>query len=262
MTSLHTHTVWSDGTATLEAMLAGAVDAHLGELGISDHYVHCPGGENLCWAMPCAFLDEYVARVLAAVATAPVRLRLGIEADYFPETIAAVRARLACLPFDYCIGSVHFAGDFPIDVDAEHWEAISPAQRDDVWRLYWQRVREMAESRVFDIAGHLDLPKKFGHRATVDFTPEIAAALDAIAAAGMSLELNTAGWRRPIGEAYPSREVLAMACAREIPLVITTDAHAPGEVAGNFDEARTLARAVGYRVQVGYAQRQAFTIPL
>ena len=48
----------------------------------------------------------------------------------------------------------------------------------------------MAESGVFDFAAHLDLPKKFGFKPAANLSAESSAALDAIAAAGMAIEIN------------------------------------------------------------------------
>jgi histidinol-phosphatase (PHP family) len=262
MTSYHTHTVWSDGTATLSAMLAAAGAAGVAEYGVSDHYVLLPSGHDVNWAMPCASLDEYVATVRAAMAEVPFALRLGLEADFFPETIDELRARLAAHPFDYVLGSVHIVDGFPIDAEASYWEPLSEAERNAVWRGYLTRVRQLAESRAFDIAGHLDLPKKFGFPPTVDLSADFAAALDAIAAAGMALELNTAGWDKPAAEAYPAPALLREARRRDIPLVITADAHAPDEVTRHYPRAVALAREAGFTAQARFAGRQRTMVAL
>jgi histidinol-phosphatase (PHP family) len=258
----HTHTVWSDGTATLEAMIEGARRAGLDELGISDHLVLWPGGATVGWSMEPAFLDEYVARVRDAMAASPVTLRLGIEADYTPETVDAMAACLRRHPFDYVLGSVHYVDDFPIDGDAEHWDALSEDARNAMWRRYWDHIRAMAESGLFDIAAHLDLGKKFGHRPTVDLTVEEDAALDALAAAGMALEINTAGWNKPAREAYPSLRLLRKARARNIPLQVNADAHAPEMVADHYADAETLAREAGYTELVRFEGRKPIAFPL
>ena len=44
LTSYHNHTNWSDGAATLAALIEAGRGAGLDELGISDHYVLYPGG--------------------------------------------------------------------------------------------------------------------------------------------------------------------------------------------------------------------------
>jgi histidinol-phosphatase (PHP family) len=88
------------------------------------------------------------SRTPAAV-TRSVPLRLGLEADYFPETVEALRRRLAVHPFDFVIGSVHFVGRFPVDGDARLWQGLSAAGRDAVWRDDWRLVRQLAESGAF-----------------------------------------------------------------------------------------------------------------
>lgn len=46
---------------------------------------------------------------------------------------------------------------------------------------------------------------------------------------------------------YPSQALLAKACALGIPLSFGSDAHDPGDVGANFQEAVSIAKAVGYR---------------
>jgi histidinol-phosphatase (PHP family) len=261
--SYHNHTRWSDGAATLAAQVQAARSAGLDELGISDHYVLYPGGEEQEWSMPLDALGDYVLELRsAATETRDLTLRLGIEADFFPETVEELRERLAPYPWDYVIGSVHYVNGFPIDRRTSDWDELAQDERNEMWRLYWVRMRLLAESRVFDFAAHLDLPKKFGHRPTVDLTTEARAALDAIAAADMAIEINTNGWNLAAREAYPSLELLKQARARKIPLLINSDAHFPEFLTRHFDRARALAREAGYTELVRYERRQRYSFSL
>ena len=244
-------------------MIDAARQAGLTELGISDHYAIAPGGPSISWALGPGELDNYVAEIRQAVEdTRDVTIRLGLEVDYFPETIDQTRESLNAYPFDFLIGSVHFADDFPIDFEARAWEALTQDARNRMWRTYWQRLRATAETRCFDIIGHFDLPKKFNFRPSVDLTAESLAALDAVAEADMSIELNTSGWDRPADEAYPSLYYLQEANRRKIPLVINADAHQPRDVARHFDRARRLAAEAGYTEVVRFRNRQRFPYPL
>jgi histidinol-phosphatase (PHP family) len=256
LTSYHNHTTWSDGKATLAEQMAAAEQAGLDEIGISDHYVPSPYA-LIDWSMPLDRLGEYVAALQdAAGNSAALQLRIGLEADYFPETVAALRDEIARYPFDYVIGSVHFANGFPIDKAASFWDELSPEARDRTWRLYWQRIVEMAESGVYDFVAHLDLPKKFGHRPQANLTPETTAALDALANAGMGIEINTAGWSLPAREAYPALDLLRQAGRRGIPLLINADAHRADHLTRDFERARALAREAGYTQLVRYQARR------
>ncbi|OPZ85611.1 MAG: Histidinol-phosphatase [bacterium ADurb.Bin429] len=261
--SYHNHTAWSDGTALLSAMLDGARAAGLDEFGLSDHFALMPGSEPVSWAMPPDFLDEYVRALWeTAAATDDLVFRVGIEVDYFPQTEAETLAALANHRFDYLIGSVHFADGFPIDASPGPWEALTVDERDDVWRRYWTYLRRAVETRAFDFIGHLDLPKKFGFLPRADFSGLITDLLDAIADCGPAIELNTAGWDKPIGEQYPSLTLLRETRHRGIPLVISADGHAPGHVANHFPRAVALAREAGYTEILRFANRERFAVPL
>lgn len=262
LTSYHNHTRWSDGAPTVAAQIDAARAAGLDELGLSDHYVLHPT-EVVEWSMDLDLLGDYVLDVRAAAhETRGLTVRLGLEADYFPETVAELRRRLEPYPWDYVIGSVHFVDGFCTDESGKLWDALAAEQRDEIWRRYWVLIRELAESGVYDFVGHLDLPKKFGHRPRVQPAAECAAALDAIAADGMAIEINTAGWHLPAGEAYPSLALLREARRREIPLLINADAHFPEFLTRSFDRARALAREAGYTELCRYAGRERFPVPL
>jgi histidinol-phosphatase (PHP family) len=261
-TSCHNHTLWSDGSASVARMVEAARAAGLDEIGISDHLVLHPLGDRFDWRLGAATLDEYVSEVRAADDPAGPRVRLALEADFFPETSDLMRETIDRHPFDYVIGSVHFVDGFPIDLDPADWAALTPPRRDDVWNLYWTRVREMAQSGLFEIAAHLDLPKRFGHRPTAVLSAAALHALDALGAAGMAIELNTAGLFHPLGEAYPSPELLAAASERGIPLQINSDAHDPDHVARGFERGRELALAAGYMEVVRFARRRRYSTPL
>ncbi|NLT68262.1 MAG: histidinol-phosphatase [Acidobacteria bacterium] len=262
-TSYHNHTTWSDGTATLDEMIAAARSQGMAEFGISDHFVLAPDNKRRSWAMDHEFIGEYVRRVTHAKENTPdLTIRLGLEVDYFPQTFDRVSEILSNYRFDYLILSVHFVGDVPIDYEAGIWERLSQQEQDSIWRRYWELLRAAAKTRFFDFAGHFDLPKKFGFFPSVDLTDEALAALDSIAASDMAIEINTAGWNKPVQQPYPSLFYLKEACKRGIPLLINADAHSADNVARNLDRGRELAEAAGYREVVAYQNRKRLTIPL
>jgi len=246
--SYHNHTTWSDGTITVAETLAGARHAGCREVGISDHYVARPDGVLVDWSMPLDRLGAYCDALRALGATSgDIALRVGLELDYFPENETALREIAAAHPFDYLIGSVHFVGTFGIDSDANDWEVLSTAGREAAHRGYWERIAAMARLGIYDIAAHLDLTKKFGYYPTSDLSAEIADALDAIAAAGMVVELNTAGWHKPCEDAYPTVELLRACRARDIAATLSSDTHhSPEHLTRDFRRGAERLRAAGY----------------
>ena len=262
MDSYHNHTDFSDGKAAVADMVEAATQAGLGEFGISDHLIIHPEGRTFRWGMPPQRLAGYAAEVRRAARTARLPVRLGIEADFFPETVAETRRALARHAFDFVIGSVHFAGGFLGDETHSSGEKLTAEQRQAKWSFYWGLVAQLAASRAFDFVAHLDIPKKFGCQMEQEAPQTALAALDAIAEAGMALEVNTSGWHQPCREAYPSPALLRAARRRDIPILINADAHAPADIARSFGAALLLAHEAGYTQTVRYAARRRSFVPL
>lgn len=243
------HTALSDGEGDMDAFVARAAELGLGEIGFSDHLVP-RAWDDEGYGLAGQDVAGYAEAVRAAAARAArragaPRVLLGVEVDYVPGAEAELEALLGRERFDYVIGSVHFADGFPFDMttcrDDPRWDDV-----DAVWTAYWATVARAAAWGRFDVVGHLDLPKKFGRRPSASMAAAEDAALDAIAAAGLALELNTSGLRHAAGEAYPGPSLLARAAARGIPLVFGSDAHAPADVGRDLDRAAAVARAAGY----------------
>jgi len=223
-----------------------AVELGLAEIGFSDHAPMARDDFD-DWRMAGGQLDEYVAKVRLARKTFPqLTIRLALEVDYLPGQEVWIRELAARHPWDYFIGSVHYVSDtWDIDNPAKlsEWRRRDPFE---VWSAYFARLVQAANSRLFQIIGHADLPKKFGIRPPQDCTPLYRDFVDAAAASGCAIELNTAGLRKDCREIYPCVELLELARSRRVPITFGSDAHAPGEVGLNFAEAVALARRVGY----------------
>jgi len=233
-----------------------AVEVGLTEIGFSDH---SPMRQDDFddWRMRFDQLDEYVEKVRRAQKDVPqLTIRLALEIDYLPGCEDWVRDLASRHPWDYFIGSVHYVSDgWAIDNPAKLSEW---AHRDawEVWSAYFERLTRAAATGLFEIIGHADLPKKFGHRPDQDCEPLYEAFLAAVKQAGGAIELNTAGLRKDCREIYPNRDLLKVAYRQGVPIAFGSDAHAPGEVGLSFAEATALARSVGYRHCCRFAARR------
>jgi histidinol-phosphatase (PHP family) len=233
-----------------------AVEIGLTEIGFSDHSPMARDDFDN-WRMADRQLDEYVAKVRLAQTTFPqLTIRLGLEVDYLPGQESWIRKLAARHPWDYFIGSVHYVSDtWDIDNPAKlsEWKKRDPFE---VWSVYFDRLGQAARSRLFQIIGHADLPKKFGIRPTQDCRPLYRNFVTAAAEGGCAIELNTAGLRKDCREIYPSPDLLHLARRRNVPITFGSDAHAPAEVGLNFAEAIALARGAGYTETCRFTRRQ------
>ena len=235
---------------------AHAVALGLTEIGFTDHSpMRRDDFDN--WRMRADQLEEYVEKVRRAQREFPqLIIRLGLEVDYLPGHEEWIRELAARHAWDYFIGSVHYVSD--------SWEVDNPEklsqwkERDtfDVWSIYFERLTMAAESKLFEIIGHADLPKKFGFIPQRDCTPLFEKFLTAAQAADVAIELNTAGLRKDCKEIYPSPKILQLAQNLGVPITFGSDAHAPGEVGMDLTKAVELARSAGYTRRCRFGQRQ------
>lgn len=233
-----------------------AVAFGLTEIGFSDHSPMLRDDFDN-WRMRNDQLDDYIAKVRRAQKEFPqLTIRLALEVDYLPGQEDWIRQLATRAPWDYFIGSVHYVSDSWAIDDPSKLSEWKHRDADEVWAAYFERLTLAAESKLFEIIGHTDLPKKFGHRPTGKCLPHYKRFLAAAARHGCAIELNTAGLRKDCKEIYPSRHILELAFQTGVAITFGSDAHKPEEVGMNFAEAIELARAVGYRECCRFAQRQ------
>jgi histidinol-phosphatase (PHP family) len=257
----HMHTpLCRHATGTPAEYVARARELGLAEIGFSDHSPMPAYFDD--WRMLAEELPQYfdwVAEARASAGDLPVRL--GLEVDWLEGGESWVENLTARAPWDYLIGSVHYIGEWNFDNPAQK-QRFADYGSEAAWERYWKLFADAARSRFFEIMGHPDLIKKFGHRPSGDLRRYYEPAVAAVAEAGIAIEINTAGLFKDVQEMYPALDFLTLARSAGIPLTINSDAHAPHEVGRAFPEAVQLARAAGYSELVRFARRTGTVVKL
>lgn len=208
-------------------------------------------------------LPRYVEEVLRLKEKyrGDIEIRLGIEADYVEGWEEEIVRLLGDHPWDYVIGSVHYLGDWDL-FDTRQTYRWKERDIHAVYEAYYRAVTLAARSRLFDIAGHLDGIKRFAPARVPGEEAWQRQALDAIAEAGMAVELNTSGVRHRADGMYPSEAVLKGCLERAIPVTLGSDAHHPRHVGAHFDEAAVLAGRVGIGSWAVFEGRRRAAAPI
>jgi histidinol-phosphatase (PHP family) len=247
-----------------EEYVAQAREADVDEIGFSDHVYYFRQAESL-WEIPWMLervgddLDEYVGAVEEANRRG-LPVKLGLEVDYFPGIEGDLEELLRPYPWDYFLGSVHFVDGLPVDQEPG---LVHELEVGEAWRRYFTWLREAAGSGLFDVLSHPDLVKIFGRRPSAEETRELQVeAADAIAAAGICVEVSAAGLHKPVGELYPDRELLELCHERGVPITLASDAHQPAHVGRDVARAAELAREVGYDTVTVFDRRERRQEPL
>jgi len=240
---------------------AVAEEKRIPEICFSDHGPN-PDGYDSAHRMEMGQFPTYRDMVAGLQHGDPPAVLFGIEADYYSGCDSFLGKWLPAQGFDFVLGSVHYLQDWGFDNPSERhlWDSVDVT---GTWRRYFELIIKVADSRLFDAVSHLDLPKKFGYRPSDrDLKEMVQPALDRIAEAGMGMELNTSGLRRPVGEIYPSPLIVSLACEREIPICFGSDSHKPEEVGAGFLSALNLAREAGYTHYFRVSRREKELVPL
>jgi len=259
LTDYHTHTPLchhAEGWPIDYARVA--VERGLAELGFADHSPMPAEMEPFDqWRMALDDLPSYLDAVDAARAAFPkLPIRIGLEVDYIAGHEAWIEELATMADWDYLIGSVHYiAPGWAVD-DPMHISRFETESVEEIWRLYFDAFEKCIRSKLFDFVGHLDLPKKFGHRPKGDLRRFYDPIIAALAETGTAFEINTGGLRKPVGECYPGLDFLKLARAAGVSLLINSDAHAPEEVGAGFEAALALAKKAGYGEVVRFEGRR------
>jgi histidinol-phosphatase (PHP family) len=242
----------------VEAARAVGVD----EICFTEHVYYFRQTRSL-WTIPyqverCLYdLDAYGEAVLAAKA-AGLPVKLGLEVDYVPGREEETAEILAPYPWDFLLGSVHYVDGLGVDGSPRLVDEVGV---EEAWRRYFETLGRAAGSGLFDSLSHPDLVKIFGHR-TADPMPHYERTAEAIAGAGVALEVSTAGLRKPVGELYPDPRFLTACRERGVPITLASDAHTPDLVGKDFARALELARSVGYETVTMFDGRRVRQEPL
>ena len=245
--------------ANVERYRAAADERGIAELGVSEHVYRFRQALDV-WRHPFwerfahDDLDEFCGFVREQT-----DLRLGVEADFVPGAEDRMANLLEARDFDYVVGSVHFLREGAVDMDDYSvWStgAGGPRSVEEVWLRYFQTVGESARSGLFDIIAHPDLVKYWSpadpadpehrqRRPAGDPRRYYEPTVEAIAEAGVAVELSTAGLRKPVGEMYPAPAFLAMCVEAAVPIALSSDAHRPEDVGAGYQQALELLTELG-----------------
>lgn len=246
--------------AYVEKFLDQAKSRGLSEIGISEHCYRFKEAKHLLDNSFTALrnvdsLKEYL-EMLNQAKSLGWPIKIGIEIDYVPEAEQAIREFVSQYEFDYVLGSVHWLGDFGFDLK-EHLPRWKTSDPEKIWHDYFNTLLKAAQSGLFDSLPHPDLIKIYGFYPKTDLNDFLEHIIKEIAKTDVALEASTAGWRKPIGEMYPSRFILGLIKKYQIPITLASDAHFPEDVAKDFDKLILILKETGFTEYLRFDRRQS-----
>lgn len=265
---MHTHGCFSDGKGNFSDFVKSADEKGIISLGFSDH---SPVPIENVWSMKKTLLKEYFNEInlIKRNTFKNTNIYTGMELDYIPGIDVKKYIDFDNLPLDYFIGSVHYIYSRVLD---KYLEVDGPPDQfeflvkeafkgngEDVYKAYYNNVREMICSYVPVVAAHIDLVTKnnkeniYFDTGSSAYLREVEKTLDTIKLYGTIIEINAGGMSRGyMDRPYPSDYILGKCIEKEIPVTLNSDAHSPNTLAYEFDNIIKYIKKRGFKEVIVY----------
>jgi histidinol-phosphatase (PHP family) len=195
-----------------------------------------------------------------------LRIRAGIELDNDPVHSPAGRKWVEKNwdKLDFVLGSVHFLerADQMFDSVPDGAAQFEGRNVDEMYAGYFRRLRELVATGLIDSLAHLDLIKIHGHRPTADIGALVNETLEFIRAHNLTIELSTAGWRKPVNELYPSDSIIGLAMEKGISFTTASDAHSHVQLGENFGKLAQKMAGIGIGHVCIFEKHKRAEVPL
>jgi histidinol-phosphatase (PHP family) len=260
-TNFHSHTTYCDGIGAIEEYILEAIKQEMPSYGVS---AHAPVNFEADWCIAANDFDFYLdeVRYLKQKYSKDIEVYLGLETDYFPKVSdMEIHAFEACC-LDYVIGSIHFVDTFedgdPWNIDHTKMMFLEGLQKifKNKFLLAAERFytlsMQMVIERKPDIIGHLDKIKMYNHNndlfdeADKRYRAMVYRLLEVIKENNTIIEVNTRGYYKyNQRDLYPSGWIMEKVHQLDIPVMLNSDSHRPGEISSGFKYAASELRKIG-----------------
>ncbi|RXJ87807.1 histidinol-phosphatase [Arcobacter sp. CECT 8985] len=256
---LHNHTVLCNhAKGTIEQYIQRAIELNINYYGFTEH---APMDYDYKYRMSINEKEFYEStlKYYKQKYQDKINILIGYEVD-FMQSVKMLDGILNA-NVDYLIGSVHFLetknDDTPWGFDnPEFIGKYKNKNIDDIWIDYFYAIEKLAKLNKFDIVGHFDLIKVFKFLPKKDIKSLAKNALIQIKKSNMVVEINSAGFRKPIKEQYPSKDLLELCFELDIPITFSSDAHAIEQIGFKYEDTLLLAKQIGYKKCAVFKNRQ------
>ncbi len=255
---LHNHTPLCNHCEGIpREFIKKAIEEKIDIFGFSDH---APMKFDKKYRMSMSEIESYEIDIkeLKEEFKNNIEILIGYEVDFLHNYM---EEKILKRDVDYLIGSIHFINKWGFD-NPEFIGEYQNRDIDKIWEEYFDLIKEMAKSELFDIVGHLDLIKVFKFLPKKDIRVIAKEALKAIKKANMSIEINSAGLRKPIAEQYPSKELMELIYDLNIDITFGSDAHLIDQIGFKKDEVLSLVKKIGFDKCAIYREREKIMVTI
>lgn len=259
--NLHTHSLYCDGSDSIEAMVQAAIEKGFGVLGFSGHG-NCRHIDN--YSMDEKNTQKYIHDVLTVKEKYKdkINIFLGIEQDVLGQRFFREEG------YKYVIGSVHFvkAGEDYLAIDeskqitkqiVDYYGSFLAYARN-----YFEEVKKLIYMDEVDIIGHLDLLTKFNENeefiafSDSDYLKIAFECIDIGISKNKIFEVNTGAIARGYRQTpYPHQLLLQYIHDRGGKICLNSDCHQKEMLDCYYGEAIKLIKQCGFTTMMALTEQ-------
>ena len=249
-----------DGRDSAEEMILASKKIGYEKIGISNHmaiHPHMPAQSKMFFSDYNKARDIY-KKVIEEIRTASLKhnfdVKVGFEVDFFPSQdwchwFEKMREDIKA---DYYIGATHYLRSQSEDYIMNLYYLLkNPQIKIDeqeltlYLKIYWKNIIEAIKSGYFNFIAHLDVCKLFGYCLGPEWDDCKREVIETLAKYKQPYELNTSGWTK-VGEQHPHTWMIEELNKRNVPVIVSDDAHCTEMLAQHFDKAESLLKEMNY----------------
>lgn len=268
----HTHTTYCDGKEEMKVFVQKAIDLQFDHLGFSSH---APILKENNFSIQKDEIPHYIADIEKYQKEfSNIKLFKALECDFIPNLTYPFDYFKDTFHLDYLIGGIHLVKTpdqenvWFIDGSKQqiYDEGLAKFFQNNIKKAvtaFWEQTYEMIETQKFDIIAHIDKIKmhnqnRFFKEDEKWYRGMAEHAIDLIYKNNIIVEINSRGlYKKRCTDFYPSDFILKSVAQKNIPVVISSDAHKSEELALFYSEAKDKLKSFGigelvYKTDLGW----------
>lgn len=262
MIDYHIHTLLCNhAQGSMESYIRSAINLGISEICFLDHLTVQESEKGLSMAPEEIPYYFQAIQLLKQQYKDAISVKAGLEIDFNPAYSDLFQEIVGTYAFDVVASALHFPGGLNIVSGSSPWRH-GKHNTDYVYGLYYEHLENMLEFNYFDVICHIDLIKKFGRKPSRSFDNQVNEILLKIKTKNLCVEINTSGYAHPVGEPYPSFDMITKCHELGIRMTLGSDAHTPADVGQYYDRALPLILSAGYKYLTTFTQRRGKKIPI
>jgi len=174
-------------------------------------------------------------------------VKSGVEVGYFPGCEDEIGRLFKEYPLDHKIGSIHEVDDCLICTEKSFEEYSKKVNLEKFIERHFELLKQMIESDLFDVVGHLDRYRTHGRKFYGDkilkaHQGKIEPIFELMKKHDIGYEINTLGVFYGEANYYPTMEIVNLGRKMGVkPTSLGSDAHSPDELSRDFEIAVSVA---------------------